>query len=578
MNILIEKNVQVQMRDGVNLATDVYRPSEGGPSPTLITRLPYNKELLAFTVLPSLDIFRAVQSGYVVIVQDVRGRFASEGEFDPLFQEADDGEDAIAWAAEQPWSDGNVGGFGPSYLGTTQWTAASKAPEALKAIAPMVAPTAYYGDLAYQGGAFQLGADLWWSLFIAIGEQQRRLMAGQATMADMGGSLMAFGGIESLYESLPVAQMPPLEGVGPHYFDWVRHRNYDDYWRRISTVEVHEEITTPALHIGGWYDYFLGGTLASYRGMRENGGSASARDNQRLIIGPWSHTNFTGSYEGRYYGIMANSDVADLTGEQLRWHDHWPKGEHNGVEDDKPVKIFVMGIDQWREEEAWPLPDTRYEDYYLHSGGSANTNGGDGWLSLEKPSDEPEDAYVYDPRDPVPSVGGATLLGGAMNVGPRDQRGVEERRDVLCYTTPALDAPLEVTGPVGLVLHVSSTAPDTDFTGKLVDVHPDGRAEILTDGILRARYRASFTAPELMEPGEVYELRIDLRATSNVFLAGHRIRLEVSSSNFPRFDRNTNTGGNIYDETEEDLTRATNRVYHSAEHPSRLILPIIERG
>ena len=272
--------------------------------------------------------------------------------------------------------------------------------------------------------------------------------------------------------------------------------------------------------------------------------------------------------------------MVDITNAQIRWFDHWLKGIDNGVGRERPVRIFVMGIDRWREEDDWPLPDTRFRQYYLHSAGAANSLRGDGTLSALPPSDEPEDAYLYDPRRPVPTLGGATLLPGstiAANAGPRDQRRVEERDDVLCYTSAPLERPLEVTGPVELILHASSSARDTDFTGKLVDVAPDGRAESLSDGILRARYRNSFSEPELMEPGTIYELHIDLGATAMVFATGHRIRLEVSSSNFPRFDRNTNTGGRIATETEQDLRQALNRMYHDERHPSHLLLPCIER-
>jgi putative CocE/NonD family hydrolase len=285
----------------------------------------------------------------------------------------------------------------------------------------------------------------------------------------------------------------------------------------------------------------------------------------------------TGSFPEREYGIQADIAGIDATGEQLRWFDRWLKGENNGVEDEKPVKIFVMGLNQWREEEDWPLPDTQLRPYYLHSAGMANSAHGDGLLTPEAPGTEAEDVYLYDPRRPVPTVGGAHLMPG-YNIGPRDQRGVEERDDVLCYTTPILEYPVEVTGPIELVLYVSSSARDTDFTGKLVDVYPDGRAEILTDGILRARYRDSLSAPTLMEPGQIYELHLDLWATSNLFKAGHRIRLEVSSSNFPRFDRNSNTGGTIATESANDFLAAVNRVYHSSAYPSHLLLPIIERN
>jgi len=261
----------------------------------------------------------------------------------------------------------------------------------------------------------------------------------------------------------------------------------------------------------------------------------------------------------------------------LRWYDHWLKGIDNGIEQAKPVQIFVMGTNIWREEEAWPLPDTQYRSYYLHSQGHANREQGDGTLSTELAGQEPEDVYHYDPRYPVPTVSEATDPGEQSEMGPFDQRTIETREDVLCYTTPPLEHSTEVTGPLELVLYVSSSALDTDFTGKLVDVHPDGRAEILSDGILRARYRQSLAEPVLMEPDQICRLRIALGATSNVFLARHRIRLDVSSSNFPRFNRNTNTGGNIATERAADLKSSINRVHHSHVYPSALILPIIER-
>jgi len=311
--------------------------------------------------------------------------------------------------------------------------------------------------------------------------------------------------------------------------------------------------------------------------MKQRGGSALARQQQHLVIGPWSHGNFLRGFQERNYG--AASFARDLlTGLHLRWYDHWLKGIDNGVEQEKPVRIFVMGTNVWREEEDWPLPDTQYCPYYLQSGGHANTATGDGVLSTVLADAEPEDAYRYDPRDPVPTVGGAVSSQNMLEgVGPLDQRQVEAREDVLCYTSPPLELPVEVTGQIELVLYISSSARDTDFTGKLVDVYPDGRAEILTDGILRARYRKSFAQPVLMEPGHIYELHVDLEATSNVFLAGHRIRLEVSSSNFPRFDRNSNTGGTIAFEREKDFVQAINRVYHSQVYPSHLLLPVIER-
>ncbi|MCB0047663.1 MAG: CocE/NonD family hydrolase [Caldilineaceae bacterium] len=336
-------------------------------------------------------------------------------------------------------------------------------------------------------------------------------------------------------------------------------------------------MTAPALNISGWYDILLWSAFQNYMGMRSHGGSERARRNQRVIIGPWSHINFSGSFPEREFGPSASSAALDLAGIHLRWFDHWLKDEVNGVEEEQPITLFVMGIDEWRHAADWPLPDTQYRAYYLHSGGEANTLRGDGALSAEMPGNEPPDVYLYNPLRPVPTAGGQVLLPGGNAIGPRDQRSVEQRDDVLVYSTPPLTRPVEVIGPIELRLFVASSAPDTDFTGKLVDVYPDGRAMILTEGILRARYRNSFTVPELMEPGTIYALTLNLWTTANVFLPDHRIRLEVSSSNFPRFDRNSNTGGDLVHERAEAYRPAVNRVFHDATHPSHLLLPIIEQ-
>lgn len=580
MNLVIEKNLSVAMRDGVSLATDVYRPAGDGAWPVVMLRLPYNKENPVLLFLAG-DILRVAQAGYAVVVQDCRGTFASGGAFDPYFQEAEDGADAIAWAAAQPWCSGAVGTMGASYYGATQWLAAGQAPPALRAMAPFITTDQYYDRWTYQGGAFQLGFMLQWcASTFALGETVRRLGQGRAGLAELGAAIAGGDGVAAAYEHLPLNSVPGLADLAPYYLDWLAHPGYDDYWRGAAPCEQYENITAPALNFGGWYDLFLGGTLANYTGMKARGGSEAARTRQRLVIGPWVHGYNGGVYPERNFGLMAMDAVADVTAMQIRWFDHWLKGEANGVPDDKPVKLFIMGLDAWREEADWPLPDTRFEKWYLHSGGRANTAAGDGELSPQVPRAETPDTYLYDPRDPVRTCGGATFLPGlfiAANAGPRDQREVESRADVLCYTSAELAEDTEITGPVSLTLYVSSSALDTDFTGKLVDVHPDGRAMILTDGILRARYRESLSAPKLMQPGTVYELVIDMIATANLFRAGHRIRLEVSSSNFPRFDRNTNSGGVIAEESADDFVVATNRVWHDERHPSHVVLPVIRR-
>lgn len=573
MPLTVEKNLRVAMRDGVQLATDVYRPAGDGQHPVVMLRLPYNKEQPALLFLAG-DILRVAQAGYAVVVQDCRGTWASDGEFNPYFQEAEDGADAIAWAAAQPWSSGVVGMMGASYYGATQWLAATQAPPALKAIAPFITTDQYHEKWTYQGGAFQLGFILQWaSATFGVAEAVRRVGRGSAAPALIGEAIAAADNVAAHYLQLPLGGLTTLAKLTPYVADWLAHPDYDDYWRAAAPREHYAKITTPALNFGGWYDLFLGGTLANYTAMK-------SRTRQRLVIGPWVHGYNGGVYPERNFGLMAHDGVADVTAMQIRWFDHYLKGLDNGVEHDAPVRIFVMGPDAWRDEADWPLPDTDWQCWYLHRDGSASSPADAGLLAPLPPPDEPVDSFVYDPRNPVPTAGGATFLPGlfvAANAGPRDQRDVESRPDVLCYTSAVLEDLLEVTGPVRLVLYVSSSARDTDFTGKLVDVAPDGRAITLTDGILRCRYRESLERQKLMSPGEVYRIEVDLVATSNVFFAGHRIRLEVSSSNFPRFDRNSNTGGVLAGESVEDFICATNCVWHDSVHASHLVLPVIKR-
>jgi hypothetical protein len=516
----------------------------------------------------------------VCVVQDTRGRYLSDGEFDPFFDDGPDGADTIEWVAAQPWCSGKVGMAGGSYFGATQWRAAGESPAALKAMVPFVTAADYHDGWTYQGGAFELGFNLHWTLaFLALGEVVRRLHAGQDAGTELGAVFAAIDDNDALFERLPLSDMPVLAELAPYYQAWLDHPSYDDYWRSIAPKERHAQTTVPALNIGGWYDLFLGGTIANYTGMKQNG-ATDAACRPRLLIGPWAHGDSFGWFTGRSYGFASNYLAIDPTAIHLRWFDHHLKEIDNGVDEEPPVRLFVMGIDEWRDEQDWPLPDTAFTPYYLHSDGHANTAAGDGTLSPQAPEVEPHDTYLYDPRNPVPTTGGATFLPGlfvAANAGPRDQRPIDGRSDVLTFTTPPLQRDVEVTGPIELVLFASSSARDTDFTGKLVDVHPDGRAEILTDGILRTRYRESMREPQPLKPGEIYELRIDLWATANVFRAGHRIRLDISSSNFPRFDRNTNTGQTIATDGPGDLVEAVNRVFHDRNRPSHVVLPIIDR-
>jgi uncharacterized protein len=438
-------------------------------------------------------------------------------------------------------------------------------------MASSVAPSDAYEGMAYQGDAPVFHGRRW-AAVMATEEIRRRVPRGPAPPESGVGA-----DVDAILAHLPLASHPLLTEYTPWYLNWLAHPTPDAYWHPISPCAGYEQVSAPALHISGWYDIFLAAAFENFRGMRQRVGTQDARQHQRLIIGPWSHSNFTGSFPEREFGPSASGAALDLTGLHLRWFDRWLKGEDNGVEQEPPVTLFIMGIDRWRSEADWPLPDTQYRPYYLHSAGGANTLHGDGTLSAEPPSDEPPDVCLYNPFRPIPTVGGQVILPGANAARPRDQREVELRDDVLVYSTTVLDRPVEVTGPIELGLFVASSARDTDLTGKLVDVHPDGRAMILTEGILRARYRDSLTVPELLEPEAVYEVRLDLWATANVFLPGHRIRLEVTSSNFPRSGRNCNTGGEIASKAPQHYRPAINRVFPDAHHPSRLILPIIER-
>ena len=380
---------------------------------------------------------------------------------------------------------------------------------------------------------------------------------------------------------LPLDSTPELRGdMAPYYSDWLAHPEYDDYWRAISIEEAHSEITVPAFNYGGWYDIFLGGTIRNFTGMREMGAAESARRGQRLLIGPWVHSAIGNDVAGeRSFGSVASSAYGiDLQGQLLRYFDHWLRDEDNGVPDDRPVTIFVMGENVWREEDEWPLSRAEQVPFFIHSGGKANSLRGDGRLTRDAPGGgEPPDVYVYNPLDPVPTRGGPVICdAGVVPAGAYDQRIVESRHDVLVYTTEPLDEPLEVTGPVTAAIYASSSAPDTDFTAKLVDVGPDGYARNLTEGIVRARAREARGPSSMIEPGTVYRYDVDMWATSNVFMPGHSVRLEVSSSNFPKYDRNANTGGPIG--RDRTVVSALQTVHHSPEYPSHVTLPIVPRG
>lgn len=582
MKFLLDIDSQIPLRDGTLLSATIWRPVDGTPAPVIVIRTPYGKGDSKLTYSTDPNLYAFLDAGYAVVLQETRGVFRSGGEFAPYSGDAADGADTVRWLLAQPWCDGNIGSWGQSYMGMVQWALASTGVEGLRAIVPAQSSADFYRAHWYSpGGAMSLDTSLSWCALIVFNKLQRDLAHGDSTVIP---DLMEVGGIltnvSALSETLPIAHHPVLVKHAPWLADVLAHPGRDDYWREQSPLEDFEQVTVPALNIAGWYDTFVTETLRAYNEMRKRGGTVEAREGQRLIVGPWGHAPefVTGDFPDRRFGPLSGMLAANLGAAQLRFLNRWVKGDESALDDVAPVRIFVMGINQWRDETEWPLPDTRYVDYYLSATSASNSASGGGTLSTTVPDTDGQDVYLYNPLRPVPTVGGNILaLGQGEYAGPSDQAEVELREDVLCFTTPMLEHAVEVTGHVSLTLNVSSSALDTDFTGKLVDVQADGRAIILCEGIQRMRYRESLGEPLPLEPHTVYEVTFDLAATSNVFLPGHRIRLEVSSSNFPRYDRNTNTGGNIATDGEADTKIALNTVHHGPAHLSRLTLPLIER-
>jgi putative CocE/NonD family hydrolase len=569
--VRFERNVPTPTRDGTVLAADVYLPRPEGRYPVLLQRTPYDKTLPAIGLMA--DPLRLAGAGYAVVVQDTRGRWSSGGEFELFRDEVDDGHDAVEWCAAQPWSNGRVGMYGVSYVGMTQWYAAMARPPHLVTIIPALAASSAHNGWTHRGGAFELGFNLSLTLLFFLLDTAAKAGASAQRISEI---VAAIDDLPGSFARLPTRDQPALAELAPYYFDWLDHPDDDAFWEAWKVEDAYERLEVPALHIGGWYDIFLDGTIRNFVGMRAQGATPRARRGQKLVIGPWSHgipwlANPVGDVD---FGHMSTGAAAELEALQLRWCDYWLKGIDNGVLEEPPVRIFVMGANVWRDEHEWPLARTRWETWFFHSGGKANSLDGDGALTRTPPAAEPADSYVFDPRDPVPTRGGGLCCSPGYNQGGAfDQRCVEARDDVLVYSTEPLETDLEVTGPLRVTLWAASSAPDTDWTAKLVDVGPDGFARNISDGILRARYRDSFAEPSLLEPQATYRYEIRLPDTSNVFRAGHRIRVEISSSSYPRFDRNPNTGERVA--ATGELRSAVQKVYHDAERPSGITLPVI---
>ena len=539
------------MRDGVTLYADVYRPASGAKHPTLVVRTPYgvqrdgvHKTMIEFA-----------QNGYAVVVQDVRGRYESEGKWEPFRDEAPDGYDTVEWAAKQPWSSGKVGLHGGSYLGHVQWRAASQSPPSLIAMFPAVASTNIYKNWLGHGGAFRLSFNYGWGVV----RMPNRIMLPQYWHTEV------FSPQELKYETI-LRHLPLKDGdlesahsPVPHYRDWLKHQSYDDYWMAISDEERFANVKVPAHTHGGWFDIFLAGTINGYTGMRRHGGTERARRESKMTIGPWGHGP-SQKFGDIDFGPQAQRSLMDR---ELRWFGHYLKGEDNGIDREPPVEIFFMGANKWAKFQDWPLPGTKFTPWYLTERG----------LAEGKPAAAGADSYLYDPNDPVPTLGGNNCCGTPTIAGPKDQRPIESRKDVLSYTSASLAAPLAIAGPVRMKLTAATDGRDTDWMIKLIDVYPDGAAMNIAEGILRARFRNGLDKMELLEPNRVYEFDIDMTGTANVFQSGHRIRVDITSSNFPQFDRNPNTGEDLGASAKVRVARQT--IHRGGARASHIVLPVV---
>ncbi|MBK9942101.1 MAG: CocE/NonD family hydrolase [Kouleothrix sp.] len=542
----IDFDARVPMRDGTLLSADIYRPRTSGRFPVLLLRTPYLKN--GDGALATGRYF--AERGYVLVWQDVRGRGDSDGVFVPYRNEGRDGYDTIEWCAAQPWSDGNVGTLGGSYLGRVQWLAALEHPAHLRAMVVTVCPSDPFVEWPTGTNGLQ---HLCW-LHMTSGRTMQNTDAVEWSR---------------VYEHLPLETMDERTGRSlPQWREELQHERLDDYWRAICYQDKFDQIDLPILHISGWYDDEQIGTPLNFRGMVARGASPQARAGQRLLMGPWGHqiTGVTSMGEVDF----GPDALLNLAATQLRWFDHWLKGMPNGVGEEAPVRIFVMGANTWRAEPAWPIERAQTTRYYLRSGGRANSRYGDGALATEPPGAEPADSYCYDPARPFPFLTEPT---SAQIGGADDYAAAQRRDDVLVYMTPPLARDTEVTGPIVVELYAASSAPDTDFMAMLLDVHPSGFVQRLCDGVVRARYRDGLAAPALIEPGRAYRYTIDCWNTAQLFKQGHRICLQISSSAFPKYDRNLNTGESLASGTRMAVAQQT--IFHDAEHPSCLVLPIV---
>lgn len=591
-DISLRRSIMVPMRDGVELSTDLYFPEGAGDKlPVVLMRTAYNKNAYWETERGAPYVFAG--QGHVVAVQDKRGRYESyKSQYSVYGGDDTDGYDTVDWLARQPWANGKVGTYGCSYLGDVQMMQARHRNPQLAAMVPQDSGGSLgYVDGRYRYGSFVSGGALelaygftWlWSSGnkIYYGPPDRidasEWFATEAARYFDPAPTLPEMDYEEAWATLPLVDMVRAhDGPLTDWEDLVSSGMTDPYWDQFGYLGDDDRFDVPALFINSWYDAGARDLFHEFDLLSRNAESARARDNQFIITSPTTHCGEEEATEQTIVGARDLGDARkDLWKIYVDWFDHWLKGIDNKVTEMPKVQYYLMGKNEWRSADEWPLPNTRFTTYYLHSDGRANSRYGTGSLSTMAPGDEPPDSYRYDPATPVPSKGGnmCCTWRTRLAAGSFDQSDTEMRQDVLVYSSHVLQEGIEVTGPIEALLYVSSSAKDTDFTAKLVDVYPDGKAYNVQEGIFRARYREGFDKKVWMSLGEVYEIEIDLQATSNYFGPGHRIRLEVSSSNFPRFDRNLNTGGNNYDEAEWEV--AANTVHHSGKHASHIVLPVV---
>ena len=570
-SIRIDRDVPMKMRDGVTLRADTYRPDDREKHPAIVVRTPYNK--LMSGANDFLSPIHAAFAGYAFVIQDLRGRFASDGVWGLGGSEGPDGYDTIENVAAEKWCDGNVGMSGGSYLGRNQWQAAIENPPHLKAIAPDIIGSGPLGE-SRLAGPIDFESGISWFVAMAVDVLERIRRQGKDVTKAQEMLDRARFNLAEVYSYLPVKDVPHfkfegLEGAFRRITDALpaEVKTEADLWWPYKKVKV------PCFYGTGWYDLATWGVFANFAKMREKGGSKIAREGQYIICGPWVHGSRLPAYAGALHFGPGASSVATFTNERrITFYDKYLRGIESS-RPNPPIRYFVMGLNRWRNADTWPLTNTQWQRFFLHSKGHAHSANGDGLLTRDNPASEAADIFVYDPRFPVPTIGGRLLDSGSLVPGPLEQSVVEKRGDVLCYTTPELTQEMEVTGPLKLHLFASTSAKDTDFVAKLVDVYPDGSAYNVAEGWIRARYRNGVLHSSFVQPGKVYEYTLDLAHTSIVFKQGHRIRIDVTSSNFPRIDRNMNTG-NAFGVDKTGIP-AVQTICHEPDYASYIDLPVI---